>query len=90
MLEQDDTLGGQTHSFSREGSSWDAGLHYLGGFGPDVSDRAMLVWLCESPTERAPMGSVYDTLHIADAESTIPSAWREQRDRSSRPAKTVR
>ena len=36
MLEQYDKLGGQTHSFSREGFSWDAGLHYLGGFGPDV------------------------------------------------------
>ena len=33
MLEQYDKLGGQTHSFSRKGFSWDAGLHYLGGFG---------------------------------------------------------
>ena len=67
MLEQYDKLGGQTHSFSREGFSWDAGLHYLGGFGPDVSERAMLDWLCDSPIELAPMGPVYDTLHIGDA-----------------------
>ena len=42
MLEQYDKLGGQTHSFSREGFSWDAGLHYLGGFGPDESERATM------------------------------------------------
>ncbi len=63
MLEQYDKLGGQTG----EGFSWDAGLHYLGGFGPDESERAMLDWLCDSPIELAPIGSVYDTLHIGDA-----------------------
>jgi all-trans-retinol 13,14-reductase len=67
MLEQYNKLGGQTHSFSREGFSWDAGLHYLGGFGPDESERDMLDWLCESPIELAPVGAVYDTLHIGDA-----------------------
>ena len=67
MLEQYETLGGQTHSFSREGFSWDAGIHYLGGFGPDVAGKAMLDWLCDSPIELAPVGAVYDTLHIGDA-----------------------
>ena len=67
MLEQYDKLGGQTHSFSRNGFSWDAGLHYLGGFGPDESEKAMLDWLCDSPIELAPIGSVYDTLHIGNA-----------------------
>lgn len=67
MLEQYKSLGGQTHSFSREGFSWDAGLHYLGGFGPDVSERAMLDWLCDSPIPFAPIGPVYDTLHIGEA-----------------------
>lgn len=67
MLEQYNALGGQTHSFSREGFSWDAGLHYLGGFGPDESERAMLDWLCDSPIKLAPIGPVYDTLHIGDA-----------------------
>lgn len=66
MLEQYDKLGGQTHSFSREWFSWDAGLHYLGGFGPDESEKAVLDWLCYSPIELAPMGPVYDTLHIGD------------------------
>ena len=29
MLEQYDKLGGQTHSFSREGFSWDAGMNWI-------------------------------------------------------------
>lgn len=67
MLEQYNKLGGQTHSFSREGYSWDTGLHYLGQFGPDVFERSILNWLCNSPIELAPMGAVYDTLHIGDS-----------------------
>jgi all-trans-retinol 13,14-reductase len=67
MLEQYESLGGQTHSFSREGFSWDAGIHYLGGFGPDQSEKAILDWLCDSPIELAPVGAVYDTLHIGDS-----------------------
>jgi phytoene dehydrogenase-like protein len=51
VLEQYDKLGGQTHSFSREGFSWDAGLHCLGGFGPDGSAKSILDWLCESPID---------------------------------------
>jgi all-trans-retinol 13,14-reductase len=31
LLDHFTTLGGQTHSFSRNGLQWDAGLHYLGG-----------------------------------------------------------
>lgn len=67
MLEQYEELGGQTHSFSREGFSWSPGLHYLGGFGPDLNEKKMLDWLCDSPIELAPIGSVYDTLHIGDS-----------------------
>ncbi len=33
LLEQYSSLGGQTHSFSRDGFSWDAGIHYLGRMG---------------------------------------------------------
>ena len=67
ILEQYVKLGGQTHSFSRDGFSWDAGLHYLGGFGPEKAEKTLLAWLCDSPIELAPIGAVYDTLHIGDA-----------------------
>lgn len=28
----------------------------------------MLDWLCDSPIQMAPVGTVYDTLHIGDSE----------------------
>lgn len=67
LLEKSDVLGGQTHSFSREGFSWDAGLHYIGGFGPDDDFRSLLDWLTDEPIEMASMGAIYDTLHMGDA-----------------------
>ena len=68
LLEQYDKLGGQTHSFSRNGFSWDAGIHYLSGFAPGEPDRKTLDWLCDTPIDLAPIGAVYDCLHIGDAE----------------------
>ena len=67
LLEQYDVLGGLTHSFSRDGFRWDVGLHYLGGFTPGESEQVILDWLTDSPIEMAPMGPVYDTLHIGEA-----------------------
>ena len=68
LLEQYHTLGGLTHSFSRDGFSWDVGIHYLGGLAPDEPEKNLLDWLCASPIEFASMGAVYDTLHLGDAE----------------------
>ena len=67
LLEQYHTLGGQTHSFSRNGFRWDAGIHYLCGFAPGEPDRKALDWLCDTPIEFAPIGAIYDYLHIGDA-----------------------
>lgn len=68
LLEQYQSLGGLTHSFSRNGFSWDAGLHYLSGVAPGEPERDLLDWLCETPIELAPMGSIFDILHIGDAD----------------------
>ena len=35
MLEQHRTLGGLTHSFSRDGFTWDVGVHYLSEMAPE-------------------------------------------------------
>lgn len=67
LLEQYKTLGGLTHSFSREGFSWDVGIHYLGSVAPDDRERRMIDWLAHTPMAFEPMGAVYDTLHMADA-----------------------
>lgn len=67
LLEQYTVLGGLTHSFSRDGFSWDAGIHYLGCIGPQDRERALIDWLTHTPMEFEPMGSVYDNLHLRDA-----------------------
>lgn len=68
LLEQYHTLGGLTHSFSRDGYTWDVGIHYLGGLAPDEPERYLLDWLCDTPMEFASMGAVYDTLHLGEKE----------------------
>ncbi|MBT8475614.1 MAG: NAD(P)/FAD-dependent oxidoreductase [Alphaproteobacteria bacterium] len=67
LLEQYSTLGGLTHSFSRDGFSWDVGIHYLGCVAPDDRERGMINWLSHTPMDFEPMGAVFDNLHIADA-----------------------
>ncbi|MGI9353781.1 MAG: phytoene desaturase family protein [Rhizobiaceae bacterium] len=67
MLEQHHTLGGLTHSFSREGFTWDVGVHYLSEMAPGDRARALLDWLADTPIDFAPLGTVYDILHIGDA-----------------------
>ena len=68
LLEQHQTLGGLTHSFSRDGFTWDVGVHYLSGIAPGDPARELLDWLSEAPIEFVPLGSIYDILHIGSAE----------------------
>lgn len=73
LLEQYQTLGGLTHSFSRNGFNWDVGLHYLSGVAPGEPERTILDWLCDSPIDLAPMGAIYDVLHIGGADPLLLS-----------------
>lgn len=66
LLEQAQNIGGLTHTFSREGFSWDVGLHYCGTFRPDQSAGAVLDWLSGGSVEFTSVGTVYDTLHFPD------------------------
>jgi all-trans-retinol 13,14-reductase len=68
LLEQYHVLGGLTHSFSRQGFTWDAGIHYLSWLAPETKEHASLKWLSKSPIEFAPVGDVFDVLHLGDAE----------------------
>lgn len=67
LLEQYQTLGGLTHSFSMEGFCWDVGIHYLNCVAPEDRERRLLDWLAVKPIEMASMGTIYDNLHIGDA-----------------------
>ena len=66
LLEQAQAIGGLTHSFSRNGFSWDVGLHYCGTFGHDQPAGRILDWLSGGAIEFSSVGTVYDTLHFPD------------------------
>jgi phytoene dehydrogenase-like protein len=64
VLEQHWLAGGLTQSFSREGFTWDVGLHYLGDMGAAPS-RA-LDWITDGAIELAPTGKAFDVVHFPD------------------------
>ena len=66
LLEQARTIGGLTHAFSRNGFSWDVGLHYCGLFGQDQPAGKILNWLSGGAIKFQSVGTVYDTLHFPD------------------------
>ncbi|MGE0623200.1 MAG: phytoene desaturase family protein [Pseudomonadales bacterium] len=66
LLEQAQTIGGLTHTFSREGFTWDVGLHYCGLFGHDQFAGRILDWLSGGSIEFRSVGTVYDQLHFPD------------------------
>ena len=66
LLEQAQTIGGLTHAFSRNGFTWDVGLHYCGLFGHDQPAGRILDWLSGGTIEFRSVGTVYDTLHFPD------------------------
>ena len=64
VLEQHWLAGGLTQTFSREGFTWDVGLHYLGDMG-EAAQRA-LEWIAEGQVRLAPTGAAFDTVHFPD------------------------
>jgi len=66
LLEQARTIGGLTHAFTRDGFTWDVGLHYCGLFGHDQLAGRILDWLSGRTIEFRSVGTVYDTLHFPD------------------------
>ena len=73
LLEQAQSIGGLTHSFSRGGFSWDVGLHYCGTFGHDQPAGRILDWLSGGAIEFHSVGTVYDILHFPE-DFQIPVA----------------
>ena len=69
LLEQAGHIGGLTHSFSREGFTWDVGIHYCGTFGHDQLAGRILDWLSGGTIDFHSVGTVYDTLNFPDGFS---------------------
>lgn len=66
VLEQHFVAGGLTQTFSREGFTWDVGLHYLGDMHEGGGARRVLDWLSDEAIRFSPIGAVYDTAHFPD------------------------
>lgn len=66
LLEQAEKIGGLTQTFSRNGFTWDVGMHYCGTFGHDQPAGKVLHWLSDGTVEFRSFGPVYDVLHFPD------------------------
>jgi phytoene dehydrogenase-like protein len=66
LLEQAQMIGGLSRAFTRDGFTWDVGLHYCGTFGHDQLAGRILNWLSGETIEFRSVGTVYDTLHFPD------------------------
>ncbi|HEX2531773.1 MAG TPA: NAD(P)/FAD-dependent oxidoreductase, partial [Burkholderiaceae bacterium] len=66
LLEKHSVPGGLTQTFSRNGFTWDVGVHYLGDMGPQGAVRAVLDWLSDKSIEFASIGAIYETIHFPD------------------------
>ncbi len=67
VLEQHHTAGGLTQTFSRNGFTFNVGVHYIGDMGPGGQAARVLDWLSDGGITMAAMGPVYDTIHFPDA-----------------------
>jgi all-trans-retinol 13,14-reductase len=65
------TIGGLTHTFSRDAYTWDIGIHHCGTFRHDQPGGKMLDWLSGGTIEFRSVGTVYDTIHFPN-EFKIP------------------
>ena len=66
VLEQHFVAGGLTQTFSREGFTWDVGLHYLGDMHEGGGARRVLDWLSDEAIHFSPVGVVYDTVNFPE------------------------
>lgn len=72
VLEQHHLAGGLTQTFSREGYTWDVGLHYLGDSG--APGARLLEWISDGGVRLAGTGEAVDVVHFpGDFEFTYRS-----------------
>jgi all-trans-retinol 13,14-reductase len=66
VLEQHFAPGGLTQTFTRGKFHWDVGVHYLGKMGEGGEARRVIDWLSGGALKFAPLGPVYDIVHLPD------------------------
>lgn len=81
LLEQNNIVGGLTQSYSRDGYTWNTGLHYIGDVdSPSKMTRRLFDYLTDSQLEWAPLPGIYNRMVIGDRRYEIPAGAQPYRD----------
>lgn len=82
VLERHHTLGGFTHSFSRQGQyTWDVGVHYVGGMKPGTRPRKLMDFVSEGRLEWSPLPDPHDVFVYPGEQFGVPSDHQAYRDK---------
>ena len=73
VLERHTEPGGLTHTFRRDGASWDVGVHYIGQLGPGSQGRAYFDYLSGGELEWNRMPDSYDRFVYPGVELRVSS-----------------
>ncbi|HMK61948.1 MAG TPA: NAD(P)/FAD-dependent oxidoreductase [Dissulfurispiraceae bacterium] len=80
VLEQHYIAGGLTQTFTRNGFTWDVGLHYMGDMAPGNQTRRILDWLGDGAVNMQLIKGPYDIVHFPDEDFAFapPASTLEQ------------
>ena len=73
VLERHTEPGGLTHTFRRDGASWDVGVHYIGQVGPGSRARTYFDYLSGGELEWNRMPDAYDRFVYPDIDLSVSS-----------------
>ena len=79
VLEKHTEPGGLTHTFRRDGASWDVGLHYIGQLDPGSQLHAYFDYLSDGELAWNRMPDAYDRFVYPDIDFSVPSDPAEYR-----------
>jgi len=73
VLEKHAERGGQTHTFRRDGASWDVGLHYVGNLQEGTFERRLLDVLSGGALRWNRMPEDFERFVYPDTDFAVPS-----------------
>ncbi len=73
VLERHFKLGGFTHTFTRQGYTWDPGLHYVGGMQPGAAGRGLFDLVTRRGVDWQAMPEHYDRFVYPDLTFAVPN-----------------
>lgn len=73
VLERHTEPGGLTHTFRRDGASWDVGVHYIGQVAPGGRARAYFDYLSDGELEWNRMPDAYDRFVYPSLDLSVSS-----------------